>query len=561
MHQEDVLINLIEQYLAGTLSDEDASVLADRLEASDELQALFFQQFDVDFRLRQTVEYASEKVVEENPIADATVFMDEKRLDSLVRLACESPSLPVAVPKGLQETRDRQSTKRSVKREKPFRIRPLVLVLTLIVFFFSAVYWEFFGQKQGKVASTKTFSPLAKITGMAEVRWAPGTDHRKSGQGLEAERLRVEEGLLELTLSTGVRVVLDGPTDVNLNSKNQIHCGRGRLSVSVPSQAVGFEVTTPFMNVVDLGTEFSLSVGDEEARMHVIKGQVQLTRVSEGTKTLDEGSGFRISQAGVAETVNADRSTFISSQTVQRRVAASQHREMKRWSDTLSRFRDVSDLLINFDFSGDDTSIVNLSVDGRSRFGDGRLLHGRQTDGRFAGQHALAFRMPQDGVELNVPEILRNLTLVASVRLDEIGRQTQVLLASKSLGDGSIFWQIQPNGSLQLGIQRDERRAALCYTSSPCLKPKHSGGWYTIATVLDADGKSITHYLDGKRISKQPVDGDLPVRIGAATLGNGFWGQMKTTNLSLRGSMERFMLFQRALTENELHDLSCLSGE
>jgi FecR protein len=72
--------------------------------------------------------------------------------------------------------------------------------------------------------------------------------------------LRLERGLAEVEFDRGARVILKGPAALELLSDNEARLLSGSLTAKVPVQAQGFTVRSPQGTIVDLGTEFGVSV-------------------------------------------------------------------------------------------------------------------------------------------------------------------------------------------------------------------------------------------------------------------------------------------------------------
>ncbi len=88
--------------------------------------------------------------------------------------------------------------------------------------------------------------------------------------------LKLERGLAEIRFACGARVVLEGPARLELLSGKAARLGRGKLTARVPRPATGFEVLSPQGKVIDLGTEFGVSVADNgTAEVYVFEGKVE----------------------------------------------------------------------------------------------------------------------------------------------------------------------------------------------------------------------------------------------------------------------------------------------
>ncbi|MEM6753077.1 MAG: FecR family protein, partial [Cyanobacteria bacterium P01_C01_bin.38] len=101
---------------------------------------------------------------------------------------------------------------------------------------------------------------------------------RRPGQDLyAAQRFTLEEGVAEITTTSGAVAILEGPAKIELINENAIRLSSGRLvgMVNTPS-AKGFLVTTPHMDVTDLGTEFGVAVGTDSIEVSVFEGAVEI---------------------------------------------------------------------------------------------------------------------------------------------------------------------------------------------------------------------------------------------------------------------------------------------
>lgn len=97
------------------------------------------------------------------------------------------------------------------------------------------------------------------------------------GSRLGDEVVRLFGGTIELTFDDGAVVTLEGPVEFQPRSAGLLDLRRGQLSANVPKPAIGFTVLTPTSEVVDLGTEFEVSVKDTGASDVVIrKGEVEV---------------------------------------------------------------------------------------------------------------------------------------------------------------------------------------------------------------------------------------------------------------------------------------------
>lgn len=103
------------------------------------------------------------------------------------------------------------------------------------------------------------------------------------GQRLQAGRVVLNRGAMEIRLSNGVTLLCEGPGELELLSPMRVLLRRGQVVVRVPQQALGFQVDAPSARVVDLGTEFAMKAGPGlETDVQVFEGVVEASPAQGG---------------------------------------------------------------------------------------------------------------------------------------------------------------------------------------------------------------------------------------------------------------------------------------
>lgn len=117
-------------------------------------------------------------------------------------------------------------------------------------------------------------APRAVLARQASAVWAGA--QLAVGEPAPRGELTLLEGLAELSLPRGVRLILEAPLTLDLSEPRRVVLKSGSLVAAVPPQATGFTVVTPSSEVVDLGTEFGVSVDPRGAsEVCVLKGEVK----------------------------------------------------------------------------------------------------------------------------------------------------------------------------------------------------------------------------------------------------------------------------------------------
>jgi ferric-dicitrate binding protein FerR (iron transport regulator) len=147
---------------------------------------------------------------------------------------------------------------------------------------------------------------VAWLVNAQDCRWddagqRPGRDMRAG------KELHLIGGLAEIEFDGGARVILQGPAGLRLVSPRSAQLLKGTLTARVPPRARGFTVLTPHNKVVDLGTEFGLSVDEAgAARVRVFRGEVVAYSLLSG-RAIDPGVTIRQDQAARLDGRTVDR--------------------------------------------------------------------------------------------------------------------------------------------------------------------------------------------------------------------------------------------------------------
>lgn len=145
-----------------------------------------------------------------------------------------------------------------------------------------------------------TETKFAFVRNSSEVQWADDSEIRaERGELLGSGWIRIRSGKLDLLFSSGTEVTLEGPADFRLIDENRTYCAYGEVAAKVPRKAIGFQVDVPQTILVDLGSPFGVSVGKENSVVHIDKGgQVELRDRLRKRKMFSIDEPIRISNDG-----------------------------------------------------------------------------------------------------------------------------------------------------------------------------------------------------------------------------------------------------------------------
>jgi ferric-dicitrate binding protein FerR (iron transport regulator) len=126
--------------------------------------------------------------------------------------------------------------------------------------------------------------------------------------------IAIDRGLAEFRFQSGARVVLEGPARLELVSATSARLHRGKLAARMTGKT-GFEVLSPQGRVIDLGTEFGVSVSDAgDTDVHVFEGRVEVVPAGKGAAaavSLTQAQTARIAAGAVTVRPEAGAEGFI----------------------------------------------------------------------------------------------------------------------------------------------------------------------------------------------------------------------------------------------------------
>jgi ferric-dicitrate binding protein FerR (iron transport regulator) len=165
-----------------------------------------------------------------------------------------------------------------------------------------------------------TANAVATITALGNARW----ESAFAGAGILSrcavgDRLKLRGGSAELTFDAGAQVTVFGPADFEITSATSIRCRRGRVTALVGPRGKGFSIQTPQAKVVDLGTQFGLSISDRgETEVVVFQGSVDLsygqkaTAAEAAARRMQQGEALLLKRSGEIERlVSVQRNRFM----------------------------------------------------------------------------------------------------------------------------------------------------------------------------------------------------------------------------------------------------------
>jgi hypothetical protein len=349
------------------------------------------------------------------------------------------------------------------------------------------------------VASENEF--VARLTGSRECQWinaastiAPGGRLRKG------QHVALNSGFAEITFDSGAQVLLQGPASLDVNSAWSATLNHGRIKASFPPEAMGFSITNPTVEVVDLGTEFTMfaDAGGASTDVLVLKGEVEAAPrlpADQQPIVLREKESRRFASTGVS-TVHGNDAKF---EQLTGPVALDRYVPpigYARWS-----FDEADGDTFRAESFGLAPNAADVKLEKVSRSARGALHTSGRRSGALRFDGSLYARAAFPGMSENSPH---TIAFWAKVPKDATlsSAYAMVAWASSAQKFGShpfhIGWNRNPNEAL-VGVLRTDYGRGFAVGATPL----RDGRWHHIAVVLiprdDADNPvEVRQYVDGR---------------------------------------------------------------
>ena len=417
-----------------------------------------------------------------------------------------------------------------------------------------------------------TSEGVALVTRLVDVVWGAGQGPLEEGDALAPGRLAIASGLAQVEFFCGATVIVEGPAELELQSPLLARVRSGRLRAQVPPAARGFSLEVEDMKVIDLGTEFGLSVSPDGANLQVFDGAVELKQPESEQRLLGAGRALLRTPQGTYAETNVTPDRFVDIAALDTRASERQDERHERWRQRSEKLRRDERLIAYyaFDQPGDWLRRLGSSLEPADSELDGAIVGAHQVAGRWETKGGLEFKRPGDRVRVQIPGEFSSLTFACWVKIDSLDRWYNSLFLTDHYNQGEPHWQILDTGQLFFSVRHkpDEaagelakRRSHQVVLSPPFWKPSLSGRWLHLATTYDADAGRTTHYLNGDVLHTETIDPDLLVRttrIGAASIGNWSIPTRSDAEFAIRnlnGSIDEFAIFAAALPAHEIREM------
>lgn len=424
---------------------------------------------------------------------------------------------------------------------------------------------------------------VATMRNIVDVEWV-GMNPVQHGEMLRAGRLAINKGLLVIDFLSGVRVIVRGPAELELNNTHEIFVSHGNLSCQVTEFGRGFKIRTPQMDVIDLGTSFGLDiVPNRKPEIHVLEGKVlvQTTKEKKAVE-IEENQAFRWEGDSLGEVV-FDPDRFVNLDEVQSLDRFSVEKKTHLWNDKTETFHREGHVLVHY--SGQDVDLKRNLLINRAKANklanDGVLIGCSRGLNRWGNGDAVEFRTPIDRVLFKVQGQYDTLTFLTWVRIDALTNDCTALVTceeqriweanlpekyrSKAKFEPpylrGIRWEIAKTGQIHFNICHGGKvfdpglfEWDIYGTGEPVIRQEEFGQWLFLAVTYDRPSASVALFVNGKCIARHKVSRPVTLPLEYLNIGNCDVPFAKV-QYRLLGSVDELLILNRALPTEEIAEI------
>ena len=406
---------------------------------------------------------------------------------------------------------------------------------------------------------------VAQLTGAKACQWVDnGSSVQPGGRLHKGQKLELAKGFAEITFDSGAQIVLEGPASLDVKSAWAATLNRGTLKASIPPEAMGFSISNPTVEVVDLGTEFTMfadAIGSA-TEVLVLKGEVEAqpnAGADQQPIVLRERESRRFATSGVSIVHDSEEKFAQLAQSV-----LLDHfippTDYMHWS-----FNEADGDIFKADASGTPFAAADLKLENvlssalAGAHGAGRWGHALQFDGHLFAKAAFP------DISGNTPHtVVFWVKVPKDANLSNAYAMVAWSMNSKNFGSHPIHigWNRNPNEGT-VGVLRTDYGGGFALGSTPL----RDGRWHHVSVILipGEDAKSfveVKQYVDGRfegEGNPSPPGSEIFSKLSGATSGTVWLGCRLGINSvrqeRFRGEMDELFIADRALEPWEIVQL------
>jgi len=345
-------------------------------------------------------------------------------------------------------------------------------------------------------------------------------------------------GTVHMRFLNGVDLAVSAPASFEIQDGWNIVMNEGNARALVPESGHGFTINTPEMKIIDLGTEFGVSVSPnkKESEIHVFAGEVRVENEQLGkAKPLFTNDSLRIrrGEGQIESTLSSLAFPTLDSITLN---------NWKSWADKVLQDPDLYLFLPLTKRPQDE----ELEIFG-SCPSDLVKHNGLQwVSGRWNDKAAALFDQDGDYLEFPIGNDVKQLTVSCWVKIDRIDYPLTSIIDTNEWPKGAWHFQYSRAAGKLFSAIKGDRQAG--HPASPKL-----GQWTHLTMTYDKASGTSKLYVNG---IPGPAATGLTTPFNPGTVRVGDWKPLKDykdkLKRGMRGKLGELLVIKRALSDEEV---------
>ena len=387
--------------------------------------------------------------------------------------------------------------------------------------------------------------PIASLLDEAN---AVFTTELPEGRAMEARHYSLTSGMVTIQFRNGVKMTVRGPAEFEIVNEFRVILSRGQARAFAPETGYGFTIETPEADIVDLGTEFGVSVDPEsgESQVQVFDGRVDVKerKGKAALASLEFGEAARIHRGSVESISAPGPETFPTPTDL----------AVARWQRLDRDLRNDEDVLIYYTFDRNpDNELILTDESEHSESINGKIVGARWVTGRWNGKGALLFDQPGDCVEIDIPGELPQFTFSFWLNVDRLDYGLIPIINSAGWEEGDFHLQYsRSQGTVFAAVYPSSLKSA-----PASLLP--TGKWVHLVAVVDIEARTASTWINARLAVQSQLPEEAVSRPALCRLGA--WKDEDITkrlrrDREFKGRIDEVVLWRRALTKKEIRRLA-----
>lgn len=284
------LIERLEGYFCDELSEVEVQQLSAELLADQAKQEVFIAYALLKQGILRVLRENEHLTASPTQTKAASVLTEPVRalIQELLRIEREAPAIPPAPPAPAQAAPE--------PKVIPYQPSLFRFAATVACLAASIIVLALLAPKPKLLPI-----PLATVAGVQNAVWGDSQAIATGGRLVNTEYV-LQAGRAELVLDGGAMVFVEAPAAFKLLDENRMRLTHGAAFADVPEVAHGFQIATPLMDIVDLGTNFGVEVDrNGVATALVFDGEIAVGATGskvEAAQHITEGMAVRVDVNG-----------------------------------------------------------------------------------------------------------------------------------------------------------------------------------------------------------------------------------------------------------------------